>query len=364
MFQGQPPESEANYRATITRAYHFLRSLGVTEFGPFTLFAFADLNQYRQAAMDYYQKPAWWVERRLNFGSDYATHGPGVIWHWTATANYQNSLKHGWLDWGAGEYINGSFLQIAGIDDITSPEPQLPAWLIEGSERYFVARMLDDGTNGEYAAVRAQNITEERRRPSHGGLTIVENFGSTGDYWTMGFWALEYLAEHYGGDSKVVAWHQAYKARLRSETWREAFQKVYGISIRDFNKEFDAYRLVHYPAVYTSGNVQGTLLTANGNQADNIWTFACPEHPTFDCVPESTAVGDNLGRFWDFVPMKYAETLQITVAFGRTAEPASIFGYYAGEGVFTSDKAKAAIISLSSTKSFDLGTLQFPVGIP
>jgi len=115
--------------------------------------------------------------------------------------------------------------------------------------------------------------------------------------------------------------------------------------------------------------VQGHIDQAtNRSEYSGIWVFACPQHPTFDCIPTQAlrsyhANTDTYDPTWDWfvlLPMKPGDEMDVTIVFCHTADPQSAFGYYSTVSGFTTDPAQASLIHLKIGGQFDAGMLEIP----
>ncbi len=117
-----------------------------------------------------------------------------------------------------------------------------PLWLIEGSARYF--------ENGVRAAdLRSARRDQIRRWGDLPTLAQLEDAGGSkatggsGDAYTVGFVASDYLVNTYGRERLQ---HDFWVA-LATTDWRSAFLEVFGLTVDAFYAEFEAYRATLKP---------------------------------------------------------------------------------------------------------------------
>ncbi len=198
-------------------------------------------------------------------------------------------------------------------------------------------------------------------------------------YWGGGVSALgvEYLASK----AEESAFLEYYRGIGRGLRWRDSFKAAFGMTVQQFYDEFRAYRLKNYPVFYN--NVGGRLVNARGEMVTDIWVWACPEAPTYDCYPLQTGyVGS--GAFLIDVPQT-----KILVAFSTTRHAETIFGYYqrvdgalptrvpgsnstfdyfSQRGTVTPERSKATWLDISGKTTDVNGNLtifvQLPPGLP
>ena len=112
-----------------------------------------------------------------------------------------------------------------------------PLWLIEGTARYFenaVSRQeLDAFRRGQIRRWEALPALETLERS--GG---AKSTGGTGDAYTVGAVATDYLVTKYGRERIATD----YWVALADADWRSAFRHVFGVSVDAFYSEFETYR--------------------------------------------------------------------------------------------------------------------------
>ncbi len=115
--------------------------------------------------------------------------------------------------------------------------PGTPLWLIEGSATFFENAV----TPRELENFRRVEIRRWDAKPALEALELsggARSTGGTGDAYTVGAVAADYLVTRYG------------RERLQSELWlaiaetdwRTAFERVFGVSVDTFYSEFASYR--------------------------------------------------------------------------------------------------------------------------
>lgn len=118
----------------------------------------------------------------------------------------------------------------------------LPIWLREGSARYFELRTGGDHGLVDFGGRRANEIRASRPVESlrsletSGGATFR---GDTGDAYTLGFVATEYLVNAAGVDAVK---HDFWAALRPGTDWHIVFANVFGTSVDQFYADFEAYR--------------------------------------------------------------------------------------------------------------------------
>jgi hypothetical protein len=118
----------------------------------------------------------------------------------------------------------------------------IPLWLIEGSARYFENAVVE----GNLDAFRKSQVRRWAALPSLAELEQgggAKSKGGSGDAYTVGSVASDYLAAKYG-QSRL---QHDYWAALATTDWRSAFANVFGESVDDFYADFEAYRLTLRP---------------------------------------------------------------------------------------------------------------------
>jgi len=120
---------------------------------------------------------------------------------------------------------------------------RLPLWMREGSARYFELR---DGADHGFTDFARRRATEVRAsRP----MDPLENFetaggasfrGGTGEAYTLGFLATEYLVNAAGID---VVKHDFWAALKPGTDWHTVFATTFGVSVDQFYADFEAYRV-------------------------------------------------------------------------------------------------------------------------
>jgi len=113
-----------------------------------------------------------------------------------------------------------------------------PLWLIEGSARFFenavTPRELDDFRRRsvrQWAAMPSlEELEQSGEAPSSGG---------TGDAYTIGAVAADYLATTYG---RELVQRELWVAFGTTTDWRAAFAQVFGVPVEQFYSDFATYR--------------------------------------------------------------------------------------------------------------------------
>ena len=112
-----------------------------------------------------------------------------------------------------------------------------PLWLIEGSARFFENAV----TPRELDIFRQSEV---KRRESLPLLADLEHLdaprvpGASGDAYTLGSIASDYLVATYGRDRLQ---HDLWVA-FSATDWRSAFRQVFGVTVDSFYADFEAYR--------------------------------------------------------------------------------------------------------------------------
>ena len=117
-----------------------------------------------------------------------------------------------------------------------------PLWLMEGSARYFENAMRPaDLQSARRSQIRrwADLPTLEQLEDAGGSKAT----GGSGDAYTVGFVASDYLVNTYGRERLQ---HDFWVA-LATTDWRSAFLEVFGLSVDAFYAEFEAYRATLKP---------------------------------------------------------------------------------------------------------------------
>ena len=112
-----------------------------------------------------------------------------------------------------------------------------PFWLIEGSARFF-ERVVKPG---ELEAFRRDYVRRWDASPALEALETsgqARSMGGTGDAYTVGAVAMDYLAAKYGRERVQTQFWTA----LAGTDWRSAFEGVFGTTVDTFYSEFGAYR--------------------------------------------------------------------------------------------------------------------------
>jgi len=124
----------------------------------------------------------------------------------------------------------------------TRPGAEPPLWLVEGSARYFEnagsARGMD--TFRRTQIKRWEDLPALEALERSGGSRAT---GGTGEAYTVGAVATDYLVAKYGRDQVTTEFWVA----LAYADWRSAFLKVFGVSVDTFYSEFAAHRQSLHP---------------------------------------------------------------------------------------------------------------------
>jgi hypothetical protein len=117
-----------------------------------------------------------------------------------------------------------------------------PLWLIEGSARYFenAVRPADLRSARRDQIRRWAYLPTLDRLEDAGGSKVT---GGSGDAYTVGFVAGDYLVNTYGRERLQ---HDFWVA-LATTDWRSAFLQVFGLTVDAFYEEFEAYRATLKP---------------------------------------------------------------------------------------------------------------------
>jgi hypothetical protein len=155
------------------------------------------------------------------------------------------------------EYFH--ILQKAGMQREFFIPQGLPWWVAEGSAEYFGVQGPSDRGLVDGGAIRRQYLRDLRRitEPigafeTQGGSSIA-SAGSSGNAYTVGFFASEYLVEKYGVDRWMRDYWEALRGsgptvgqplgrQQNSTEWSTAFQRVFGLSVAQFYAEFEEHR--------------------------------------------------------------------------------------------------------------------------
>jgi hypothetical protein len=172
-------------------------------------------------------------------------------------------------------------------------------------------------------------------------------------FW--GYPAAEYLVEQSGGDpGKLLAFFQ--NLYTYDGDWRLAFSAAFGFNVTQFYDDFRAYREVHYPNL-NGRRVEGRVTDSQGIPLPNLWVWACPPQPTYDCFPSRTSHttdSSHVGIYGVFVPPG-----EVIVAVGETPLSESIIGYYGGNG-FSANRDEAALVTIPQREGAVEVNLQIP----
>ncbi len=117
-----------------------------------------------------------------------------------------------------------------------------PLWLTEGSARYFenAVRAADLRSARRDQIRRWADLPTLDRLEDAGGSKAT---GGSGDAYTVGFVAGDYLVNTYGRERLQ---HDFWVA-LATTDWRSAFLEVFGLTVDAFYAEFEAYRATLKP---------------------------------------------------------------------------------------------------------------------
>ena len=112
-----------------------------------------------------------------------------------------------------------------------------PYWLMEGSARYFENAV----TPSELESFRRNQVRRFERLPALDALETsgqARVIGGTGDAYTVGAVAVDYLVTKYGRDRvQTELW-----VALAQGDWRSGFERVFEVSVDTFYAEFATYR--------------------------------------------------------------------------------------------------------------------------
>jgi hypothetical protein len=119
----------------------------------------------------------------------------------------------------------------------SSQRPPTPVWLVEGSARYF-EYMVEPQDASTFHRVGVRRFAALPALPdleqAGGGIGT----GGSGEAYTVGAVASDYLVNTYGRD----ALQHDFWAALSHTDWRSAFTEVFGTTVDDFYSAFEAYR--------------------------------------------------------------------------------------------------------------------------
>jgi hypothetical protein len=116
-----------------------------------------------------------------------------------------------------------------------------PAWLDESAATYVEYRYHDAAGHADYENARSSEVTRARRiaRPLS---SMTSSNGLSGDeFWNaraLGVLAVEWLVSRAGD----TALFEYYRQLPESETWEEAFEGAFGLTVDKFYEAFEAYR--------------------------------------------------------------------------------------------------------------------------
>ena len=388
-YQGQTPEHEAQMRAGVQAAYNYLRSIGLeADAAPVDLYAYEDSNLLVNDLFEHFgqNELTFAMQRNLQSGHS-GGHGYGLSVVWTGFPPFQllSQSPRGvdvniWYTVQAGNYIEAVLENLAGNRPLSATGGQPngePAWIILGFSDYLFRRAIDAAgiADNYYLEYRASYRWENRAYTI--ALRDLELYNATNDPSRLGFLGAEYLAAQ-SGDGALL---EFYRSINRTGNRYDAFRAAFGMSITEFYQAYQVYRREHYPVFYQ--NIGGTVVDAQGNGLD-IWLWACPPQPTYDCYPVRAAINAIPGSFAIAVPQG-----DILLAFGTTVKPESIFGYYrqvedapptpipgdrfltdyyVSRGTVTPNRGEATLITVSSqtvdTFSFYNTYVQLPPNLP
>jgi hypothetical protein len=112
-----------------------------------------------------------------------------------------------------------------------------PLWLVEGSATFFqnavTPRELENFRRVEIRRWEAKPALEALEQSGGAAST-----GGTGDAYTVGAVAADYLVTRYGRERLQSELWQA----IAETDWRSAFERVFGVSVDTFYSEFASYR--------------------------------------------------------------------------------------------------------------------------
>jgi hypothetical protein len=112
-----------------------------------------------------------------------------------------------------------------------------PLWLIEGSATYFEHAV----TPTELENFRRTQVRRWEAKPALDALETsggAASTGGTGDAYTVGAVASDYLVTRYGRERLQSELWQA----IAETDWRSAFERVFGVSVDTFYSDFASYR--------------------------------------------------------------------------------------------------------------------------
>ncbi|HLY27575.1 MAG TPA: hypothetical protein VKQ72_14620 [Aggregatilineales bacterium] len=379
-FQGQPQQREALIRQSVAAAYNYMRSIGLEDDrGPIAIWVYKDKAQaIRDLQTRYGSDPgARNIISNLQDGHG-ASHmyGANVIWTggpgWAAIAG-----DDWWMQGAAAGYVEVLFQNLAGRL-LLSQNGEDPYWMIEGAMMYFSARMMDrTGLFPEYFQASHEKNRWEGRRTTVPLEAIETQYPNRVE--SVVALGVEYLTSR-SGESAFLDY---YRGIRRGLSWRDSFKVAFGMTVQQFYDDYRAYRLKNYPVF--SNNITGRLVNVQGIMVTDIWLWACPEAPTYDCYPVQAGYVNNApGAFSVDVPQE-----KILLAFSTTRHAETIFGYYqrvdsviptgvpgsnltydypSQRGTITLDRSKATWLDISSKTPDVNGALsifvQLPLGLP
>ena len=203
------------------------------EAGEFAIHVYCDVHEYAAATNTSVDETQLAIDRRRFAhvrGSAMWIYGPGF--EQKSPSDQRQIVYHEYVHLVQGFLSRGR----------SSRGEVPPLWLIEGSARYFENAVRP----GDLQSARPSQI---RRWADLPRLEQLEDAGGSkatggsGDAYTVGFVASDYLVNTYGRERLQ---HDFWVA-LATTDWRSAFFEVFGLSVDAFYSEFEAYRATLKP---------------------------------------------------------------------------------------------------------------------
>lgn len=239
----------------VTRAREYFRDGSCVN-----VFAYADLDKLFEQHQQYRNLTAtnstmlMWKERMRNY-TTIALASPGAIWVWVSDYWRVIPTEARWRVM-AHEYYHELQRMWTRVSSDAAP-----LWLTEGTADYFSYQVV--GRNGLLDLTRRRREVIQRTRGITSLLSSMTTLATANveDYdtpYTMGYLAVEYLAARYGEEKLLT---QYWKTRDATASFRDAFEKTFGVPATDFYREFEEYRAREFPP-YCSANAAEQKLGA------------------------------------------------------------------------------------------------------
>ena len=251
-------EDQRRMRESIELAMYYIQDETGVWINDYTVYTFADLENFLDVYLEETERPErerakvreeiiakgnWWASfeytRTSGAGGDIFLYGEMFF----SSDNHR-------LQATAHEYFH--VIQHAGFprDRVfrDTVRQNGPIWLIEGSAVYAQIRAGTHEGLLNFAGVKAGRMTQARKTAAPlQSLETQEAYASSGSVFTLGFMAVDFLVDNFGGLPALPTLVSFYDAIGPNMTWQDAFQDTFGISIDEFYAEFEAYRLEHFP---------------------------------------------------------------------------------------------------------------------